>query len=62
MTGIGADKGARIWYRALTTYMTSSTNFAGARAATLNAAADLYGAGSVEYTAVANAWTACGVL
>ena len=62
VTGIGPDKAAKIWYRALTTYMTSSTNFAGARTATLNAAADLYGTGSVEYTAVANAWTACGVL
>jgi Zn-dependent metalloprotease len=62
VTGIGPDKAARIWYRALTTYMTSSTNFAGARAATLNAAADLYGAGSAEYLSVADAWTACGVL
>jgi Zn-dependent metalloprotease len=62
VVGIGADKAGRIWYKALTTYMTSSTNFAGARAATLNAAADLYGAGSVEYLSVADAWTACGVL
>jgi thermolysin len=60
--GIGADKAARIWYKALTTYMTSSTNFAGARTATLNAAIALYGAGSVEALAVADAWTACGVL
>lgn len=62
VTGIGADKAARIWYKALTTYMTSSTNFAGARTATLNAAVALYGAGSAEATAVATAWTACGVL
>jgi Zn-dependent metalloprotease len=62
VTGVGADKAARIWYRALTTYMTSSTNFAGARTATINAATDLYGAGSAEATAVATAWTACGVL
>ena len=41
--------------------MTSSTNFAGARAATLNAAASLYGAGGTEYNAVADAWSACGV-
>ena len=60
--GIGADKAARIWYKAITTYMTSSTNFAGARAATLSAATSLYGAGSAEYNAVATAWTACGVL
>jgi Zn-dependent metalloprotease len=62
VVGIGADKAAKIWYKALTTYMTSSTNFAGARAATLNAADSLYGPGSVEYLAVANAWAACGVL
>ena len=61
VAGIGADKAARIWYKALTTYMTSSTNFAGARAATINAANALYGAGSAEATAVANAWTACGI-
>ncbi|HEX8747945.1 MAG TPA: M4 family metallopeptidase, partial [Pyrinomonadaceae bacterium] len=28
VTGIGADKAAKIWYRAITTSMTSSTNFA----------------------------------
>ena len=61
VTGLGADKAARIWYKALTTYMTSSTNFAGARVATLNAAASIYGAGSVEYNAVADAWAACGI-
>jgi Zn-dependent metalloprotease len=62
VVGIGADKAARIWYKALTTYMTSSTNFAGARTATLNAAVALYGAGSLEALAVADAWTACGIL
>jgi Zn-dependent metalloprotease len=62
VTGVGADKAARIWYKALTTYMTSSTNFAGARTATLNAAIDLYGVGSLEAVAVADAWAACGVL
>ncbi|HEX8456149.1 MAG TPA: M4 family metallopeptidase [Pyrinomonadaceae bacterium] len=62
VTGIGADAAARIWYRALTTYMTSSTNFRGARTATLNAAAALYGSGSTNYNSVAAAWTACGVV
>ncbi|HJR07520.1 MAG TPA: M4 family metallopeptidase [Pyrinomonadaceae bacterium] len=62
VTGIGADAAARIWYRALTTYMTSSTNYKGARTATLNAAAALYGTGSTNYNAVAQAWTACGVV
>jgi Zn-dependent metalloprotease len=61
VTGIGRDKVGKIWYRALTVYMTSSTNYAGARTATLNAAKDLYGAGSTEYNAVAAAWSAVNV-
>ncbi|MFF7276499.1 M4 family metallopeptidase [Streptomyces griseorubiginosus] len=61
VTGIGRDKLGAIWYRALTVYMTSSTNYAGARTATLNAAKDLYGAGSAEYNAVAAAWSAVNV-
>ncbi|MEU5080157.1 MULTISPECIES: M4 family metallopeptidase [Streptomyces] len=61
VTGIGRDKVGRIWYRALTVYMTSSTNYKGARTATLNAAKDLYGAGSTEYNAVAAAWSAVNV-
>lgn len=61
VTGIGRAKLGAIWYRALTVYMTSSTNYAGARTATLNAAKDLYGAGSTEYNAVAAAWSAVNV-
>ncbi|MBQ0933335.1 M4 family metallopeptidase [Ideonella alba] len=58
LSGIGRDKAGAIWYRALTVYMTSSTNYAGARTASLNAATDLYGAGSAEWNAVAAAWSA----
>ncbi|WP_405661280.1 M4 family metallopeptidase [Streptomyces sp. NBC_00079] len=61
VTGIGREKLGRIWYRALTVYMTSSTDYAGARTATLNAAKDLYGAGSPEYGAVGAAWSAVNV-
>ncbi|MFJ6213068.1 M4 family metallopeptidase [Streptomyces sp. NPDC092296] len=61
VTGIGRDKAAAIWYRALTVYMTSSTNYKSARTATLNAAKDLYGSGSAEYNAVAAAWTGVNV-
>lgn len=57
MTSI--DMGAKIWYRALTVYMTSSTNFAGARTATANAATDLYGAAAAA--SVHLAWDAVGV-
>jgi uncharacterized protein YjdB len=59
MTGIGADKATNIWYYALTNLMTSSTNFAGARTATLNAANMLYG--PVEANAVARSWCLVGV-
>ena len=58
LSGIGRDKAGAIWYRALTTYMTSSTNYSGARNASLQAATDLYGAGSPEWSAVAAAWSA----
>jgi Zn-dependent metalloprotease len=61
VSGIGRDKLGAIWYRALTVYMTSSTNYAAARTATLNAAKDLYGAGSTEYDAVGAAWSAVSV-
>ncbi|MGW1005463.1 M4 family metallopeptidase [Streptomyces sp. NPDC002520] len=61
VTGIGRDKADQIWYKALTTYFTSTTNYAGARTGTLQAAADLYGSGSAEYNAVAAAWSAVNV-
>ena len=57
VTGIGRDAAQKIWYRALTVYMTSSTNYAGARAATLSAAADL----GYSTSAVAAAWSAVSV-
>lgn len=41
--------------------MTSNTTYPGARVATLKAAADLYGAGSSTYAAVAAAWSAVSV-
>ena len=62
VTGVGRDAAAKIQYRALTVYFTSSTNYAGARAASLQAAADLYGGvGSTTYNAVAAAWSAVSV-
>ncbi|MFE1070729.1 M4 family metallopeptidase [Streptomyces sp. NPDC058783] len=61
VSGIGRDKLGDIWYRALTVYMTSSTDYAGARAATLSAAGDLYGTDSAEYAAVGSAWSAVNV-
>jgi Zn-dependent metalloprotease len=59
--GIGRDKAERVWYRALTTYMTSNTNFAGARQATIKASNDLFGSGSNETSAIMAAWAAVNV-
>jgi Zn-dependent metalloprotease len=56
MTGVGNDNAAAIWFRALTTYLTASSNYAAARTAAINAAKDLYGAGSVQEQAVWNAF------
>jgi Zn-dependent metalloprotease len=61
VTGIGRSAAERIWYRALTVYMVSSTTYAGARVATIRAATDLFGAGSPEVAAVGSAWTAVQV-
>ncbi|WP_203831314.1 M4 family metallopeptidase [Actinoplanes palleronii] len=61
VTGLGNDRAAQIWYRALTVYMVSNTNYAGAREATLLAAADLYGPDSIERRTVDAAWAAAGV-
>lgn len=61
VTGIGSAKAGKIWYRALTTYWTSSTNYSQARAGMLSAAKDLYGQGGVEYNTVAAAWSAVSV-
>ncbi|MBY8339759.1 M4 family metallopeptidase [Streptomyces spinosirectus] len=61
VAGIGRAAALQIWYKALTTYMTSSTNYAGARTAALNAAAALYGTNSVQYAGVGNAFAGINV-
>ncbi|MGQ0542267.1 MAG: M4 family metallopeptidase, partial [Blastocatellia bacterium] len=61
VTGMGTTDASRIWYRALTVYMTSGTNFSGARTAMLNSATDLFGSASSQYNTTATAWCAVGV-
>lgn len=61
VTGIGRDKAVQIWYKALSQYMTSSTDYADARTATEKAATDLYGADSAELAAVGAAWDGVNV-
>lgn len=50
LNGIGRTKAHAIWYRALTTYLTPSSNFADAYSAVLQACTDLYGSTSSDCT------------
>jgi Zn-dependent metalloprotease len=59
VTAIGRDRAEQVFYRALAAYMTPDTDFLAARAATMQAAADLYG--SEVANLVGDAWAACGV-
>ncbi len=61
VSGIGIDKAGNIVYRAESVYLTSSTTYAEMRDYTIQAAKDLYGAGSAEEQTVTNAWYAVGV-
>ncbi|MYS37868.1 Zn-dependent metalloprotease [Streptomyces sp. KhCrAH-43] len=61
VTGIGRAKAEQIWFKALSTKFTSTTNYAGARTGTLAAAGELYGTTSAEYKAVQDAWAGINV-
>ncbi|MCA8833204.1 M4 family metallopeptidase [Hymenobacter pini] len=61
VAGLGITNAAKIAYRAESVYLTSSSTYASARTATINAAKDLFGAGSTQEQAVTNAWYAVGV-
>ena len=51
----------RVFYRGFTSFLPPSATFSQARAATIEAARELYGRGSPAETAVAQAWNAVGV-
>ncbi|RLQ94750.1 M4 family metallopeptidase [Falsibacillus albus] len=59
--GIGRDKLGAIYYRMNTVYLTSNATFSQARAAAVQAATDLYGAGSAEVNAVNKSFDAVGI-
>ena len=64
VSGVGAanrEQMEQVFYRAFTVLMTRNADFAAARAATIQSARDLYGAGSAVEQAVTQAWTAVGV-
>jgi thermolysin len=64
VTGVGPnnrEQMEKVFYRAFTQMLTSNATFSMARAATIQAARDLYGVGSPAERAVTEAWTAVGV-
>ncbi|SHH04477.1 M4 family metallopeptidase [Massilia sp. CF038] len=61
MTGIGLDKAYRIWFKAATTKFNAISNYKDARAKTIAAAQELYGADSREAVAVQRAYAAINV-
>lgn len=58
---VGVDKAEKIYYSALSNYLTSTSNFHDARVALVQAATDLYGTSGSEITAINAAWNAVGV-
>ena len=61
VTGIGRDAAERIFFRALTLYLSPWATFHYVYIATLFAAYDLYGLNSAEFNATQAAWNAVGV-
>lgn len=61
VTVIGIEKAEQIAYRIESVYMTSSSDYADARTYAIQAAQDLYGAGSQEEISVTDAMHAIGV-
>jgi Zn-dependent metalloprotease len=59
VTAIGREKAEQVFYRALSAYMTPDTDFAGAKATTMQAAMDLYDSETAQL--VGDAWRVCGV-
>ncbi|MFK7001425.1 M4 family metallopeptidase [Flavobacterium oreochromis] len=61
VTGITIAKAEKIAFRTESVYLSSNSNYANARTGAIQAATDLYGAGSPEVIATTNAWYAVGI-
>ncbi|TPG19066.1 M4 family peptidase [Pedococcus bigeumensis] len=61
VTGAGRANIEKVWYRTLSTKLTSNSNYAAARNGAIASAKELYGATSATCTAVAAAFTAIAV-
>jgi bacillolysin len=58
---IGREKLGKVFYRALSVYLTPNSNFSDARQAAVQSATDLYGEGSAEEAAVQAGFDAVGI-
>lgn len=58
---IGKEKLGQIFYRALTVYLTPTSDFSDARKTTIQSAIDIYGEGSAEALAVASGFDSVGI-
>ncbi len=58
---VSKAKAEQVYYRALTQYLTKSSQFIDLRLAVVQAAADLYGSGSAEVQAAKNAFDVVGI-
>jgi bacillolysin len=61
-SAVGKEKAERVFYRALTQYLTKSSKFVDARVAVVKAATDIHGANSTEVNAAKKAFTDVGIL
>ncbi|HET7820721.1 MAG TPA: M4 family metallopeptidase [Ornithinibacter sp.] len=61
MTGVGHAVAEKVWYRTLTTKLTSSSGYAAARNGAIASAKELYGRNSANCLAVQNAFNAIAV-
>jgi Zn-dependent metalloprotease len=61
VVGVGRDVAEKVWYRTLTTKLTSSSDYAAARNGAIASARELYGALSIQCSRVAAAFSAIGV-
>lgn len=61
VTGVGREATEQIFYRALTHYLTRSSDFTMMRQAAIQSATDLYGSNSAEVQAVEKAYDSVGV-
>ncbi|CAZ98044.1 M4 family metallopeptidase [Zobellia galactanivorans] len=60
-TDIGKDKAEQIYYRALSTYLTASSQFIDLRIAVVQSALDLHGENSAEVAAIETAFDTVGI-